>query len=149
MQAIVNFCAEEVERQGRGPIQVAWMVEAWMHAVSDWHRAFASERDGLLLDHITVLGSIVEKENKAGSWRKVNVRVGTRLCPNVAEVKDLMDRWAENLDSMTPEEAYKELMLIHPFVDGNGRVGKIVYNALKGTLDAPQMPPNFFNCANP
>jgi len=49
----------------------------------------------------------------------------------------------------TPAEAYREFQEIHPFRDGNGRVGKIVFNLLNGTLHDPQMPPNFFNCANP
>lgn len=144
-QAIVTFCAEEVERQGRGPVQVAWMVEAWMYAAARTFRGAEDPTRRLL----QMLGHLVERENNKETWRQFNVRVGRHVCPNVAEVPDLMVRWIRNLRAMTPEEAYKELMEIHPFVDGNGRVGKIVYNALKGTLDKPQMPPNFFNCANP
>ena len=45
---------------------------------------------------------------------------------------------------MTPEEAYKEFQIIHPFEDGNGRVGKIIYNKLKNSLDNPTFPPIFF-----
>lgn len=148
-QPIVQFCAEEVERQGRGPIQVAWMVDAWAIAIAEWPRR--SKEVGSLLALLIMLGNRVEKRNAEDSFRGVGVRVGTRICPNAHEVLDLMRGWARNVLSaeMTPEEAYKELMLIHPFVDGNGRVGKIVYNALRGSLDKPEMPPNFFNCANP
>lgn len=146
---IVQFCAEEVERQGRGPIQVAWMVDAWAVAMLEWQKR--STDVGPMLALIITLGSRVEKQNHADSFRTVGVRVGTQICPRPHEVLDLMRRWANNVlnTEMTPEEAYKELMHIHPFADGNGRVGKIVFNALKGTLDKPQMPPNFFNCANP
>jgi fido (protein-threonine AMPylation protein) len=47
------------------------------------------------------------------------------------------------------DAAYREFQTIHPFRDGNGRTGKILYNYLRGTLADPVMPPNFFNCANP
>jgi hypothetical protein len=43
---------------------------------------------------------------------------------------------------------YFEYEEIHPFQDGNGRTGKILYNYLKGTLDNPQLPPNFWNTVN-
>lgn len=145
-QLIVNFCAEEVERQGRGPIQVAWMVEAWMCAADRWFKARRySTLDRLIIE----LGNKVEHENPDDNWRQLNVRVGSRICPNVAEVPDLMDRWIENLVKMAPAEAYFEFEMIHPFADGNGRVGKIVFNSLCDSMSTPQMPPNFFNCANP
>jgi hypothetical protein len=44
---------------------------------------------------------------------------------------------------------YFEYEEIHPFRDGNGRTGKILFNYLKGTLDNPQMPPNFWGISNP
>jgi hypothetical protein len=146
---IVRFCAEEVCRQGRGPIQVSWMVDAWMAASEMWPGCMANVDN--LLQAIILLGAHVEERNPLENFRGVGVRVGNHVCPSPAEVPDLMRRWANNLlkAEITPEEAYKELMLIHPFVDGNGRVGKIVYNALRKTLNKPAMPPNFFNCANP
>lgn len=152
-QEIVTFCAEEVERQGRGPIQVAWMVEAWQEAMDygigpPLESATQLDREafqGLL----QLIGHLIEHQNPDQRWRQVNVRVGRHICPDVREVPDLMDKWTANLQTMTSEEAYKELLLIHPLADGNGRLGKIAYNMLRGTLDKPQMPPNFFNCANP
>jgi fido (protein-threonine AMPylation protein) len=44
---------------------------------------------------------------------------------------------------------YFEFEQIHPFKDGNGRTGKILYNYLCGTLDDPIMPPNFWGGNNP
>ncbi len=137
----IQYIAEEVERQSRGPIQVAWMCEAWEYAVDQ----ISIGADHPSIKDMQVLGKLVERNvNTGNSWRNVNVRVGMHIAPQHREVPDLMKRWHGNLDTMTPEEAYKEFELIHPFQDGNGRVGKIVYNWLKGTLDNPVMPPNFF-----
>lgn len=149
---IVKFCAEEVERQHRGPVQVAWMVEAWDYALS---------RTGLpesyripTLEEIMMLGKLVEHEVNTGiSWRNCNVGVGDHIAPQHRELSELMDRWYSVIPrsrgqntGMTPEEAYKEFELIHPFQDGNGRVGKIIYNWLRfyDGLIHPVLPPNFF-----
>jgi fido (protein-threonine AMPylation protein) len=50
---------------------------------------------------------------------------------------------------MTPDEAYLEFEEIHPFVDGNGRAGKIIFNWLADSLGDPKMPPNFWGIYNP
>lgn len=154
--AIVHFCAEEVERQQRGPIQVAWMVDAWEYARLEYGKAKSARRrvwGAPPLGHWVIqhAAHLIEHEaNTEGQWRSVGVRVGDRICPAVNELPGLMSRWSLNLTrGMGPDEAYKEFEMIHPFRDGNGRVGKIIYNWLRGTLDDPQMPPNFFGVANP
>lgn len=140
---VIQFCAEEVERQRRGPIQVWWMCEAWDYAGGAADDLPYGRLPSLI--QIQRLGKLVEHDANTGtSWRSCNVRVGLHVAPQYREVPDLMSRWCANLDAMTPAEAYKEFELIHPFQDGNGRVGKIIYNWLKGTLDDPVMPPNFF-----
>lgn len=138
---VIKYCAEEVKRQGRGAVEVYNMCDAW-------HYAMGSEWAAPLID-IALLGALVEPSRNGGSFRKVGVMVGDRICPPAEEVFDLMERYIDNLKRMAPAEAYKEFELIHPFVDGNGRVGKIIFNWCNGTLAAPVMPPNFWGIANP
>lgn len=49
-----------------------------------------------------------------------------------------------NQKNMTAEEFYIALMEIHPWDDGNGRVGELVYNFLNGTLGNPIHPPQSY-----
>ncbi len=151
VNAIVKFCAEEVERQQDVPLAVWHMFNAWMEAVTvyeNWKPRARSQVPGP--DFLILMGHMVRPEkNPRDSFRTCGVRVGGRICPLPNEVPKKIDRWLAYVDEMTPEEAYKEFQLIHPFRDGNGRVGKIIFNWLKGTLDNPQMPPNFFGCLNP
>jgi hypothetical protein len=53
------------------------------------------------------------------------------------------------LSQTAEDQFYYEYENIHPFRDGNGRSGKILYNYLLGALDAPILPPNFWNSSNP
>ena len=68
-----------------------------------------------------------------GKFRKVNVRVGSHVAPEHSQVSSLMKelllhRWVNPL--IQTEEAlidwYTDFETIHPFQDGNGRVGGIV-----------------------
>jgi hypothetical protein len=138
---IVRFCAEEVERQQDIPSAVAHMVNAWMDAMATETNLDAA---GLIR-----WGHLVRPEkNPSDSFRTCGVRVGSHIAPRPDEVPALIERWLENIPGMDAGEAYKEFQHIHPFRDGNGRVGKIVFNMLNGTLENPKMPPNYFGCIN-
>lgn len=68
----------------------------------------------------------------AGVWRKFDVQVGYRICPNWWMVPALMSGWiAENKNAHTEEEirqAHIAFEKVHPFGDGNGRVGRMILN---------------------
>ena len=49
----------------------------------------------------------------------------------------------------TADDAYLEFQRIHPFVDGNGRVGKILHNWLNDTLHDPILVKDYFGGGNP
>lgn len=145
VRKIVTYCSEEVRRQGRGPIQVGNMVDAWMYAVD------VLDEDSLPnTNTIIKLGNLVEPTvNSHVRFRNLNVRVGMHIAPDFSTVTAKMHRFCDHIEDMTAEEAYFEFEYIHPFQDGNGRVGKIIYNWKLGTLLDPHWPPNKWGISNP
>jgi fido (protein-threonine AMPylation protein) len=62
--------------------------------------------------------------------------------PSFDQVPRLLELLFEQRDAMAPLDFYREFELIHPFMDGNGRVGKILLNWLSHSLLNPFFPPS-------
>jgi hypothetical protein len=136
-----------VDRQQDGPKQVAWLVRAWTHAMDMYSPISAPAISDILLWGYLACPDM----NRTDRWRDVQVYVGDSIPPPPQELWDRMERWHDALPRMTPEEAYTEFERIHPFRDGNGRVGKIVLFWLRGELDRPDIDkvPNPWSISNP
>ena len=142
--SVIDYVREEVRRQGHdiealdGIERVGWMLDAWCYALRQKTLAGPTP---LSLDAVHI-GMLIEPYKNSRGMRRVAVRVGTRICPYAEEVPRLLGALFERRDSMSPLELYKEFEEIHPFVDGNGRTGKILLNWIGGTLLEPVFPPN-------
>lgn len=136
---VAYWAAQECTWQRSGAMSVAWMLDAWAYAMEHQY-------DDITDDDVLKLGALVEPDFNRNGIRMVGVRVGwsVKLSPEL--VPAALKSWiTEILDDMEPAEAFRQYEEIHPFVDGNGRSGSIIFNWLNGTLSAPIHPPNLWD----
>jgi hypothetical protein len=163
---IIKYCAEECKRQYSGNMSVYNLVDAWTEAIS-----FVELGRKVTLDMIERFGILVEPQKNKSGYRSIRIGVGNgiewieKAPPDrvIPQLKQLIESYYDGalawsykdnkplnpLANDQEDQFYYEYEEIHPFVDGNGRTGKIIYNYLKGTLLDPQMPPDFYGVGNP
>lgn len=91
----------------------------------------------ILLLHKMLISNI--RENIAGRFRNDNeyVRVGSHIAPNSKEVVSRLEKMLATYSAASHENIIKRIALLHltfeythPFVDGNGRIGRVINNYL-------------------
>lgn len=145
---IGSFVAIETRRQHDGPYDVGFMLHAWMSAVHD------KESDiELSLPMIIGWAKMIDPQANRGSmtFRTHPIFIGweERSAVNLDRQMEMWLGAVKDNYYAKADYAYKAFEEIHPFSDGNGRTGKIIFNWLNNTLRNPTWPINFWGIDNP
>ncbi len=115
--------------------------EAYEAAKEAWEYADAA-RDKLVHRTLTYIQLIHKKlmmglnPRIAGEWRRCDIIVGGHRCPFISATsarEDILKWWEEDFlmedaTELQIKQAHVRFEKIHPFEDGNGRTGRILYN---------------------
>lgn len=136
--SVVRFCSIECTLQISGESSVRWMIDAWLYAIDHSDKIPT-------VDDILALGSLIEPYENIHGFRRCGVQIGLDVKMDWENIPRQMVNLMENVSSLNPTEAFKEFETIHPFRDGNGRTGVLLYNWLSGTLKDLEWAPNLWN----
>ncbi len=142
---LTAWCSLECFWQKVGPLKVSYMMNAYLLLTP---RDQVGSLPYLTAERIMRLGHEVEPQlNPAVKFRETSVLVHASIAPNWQEVPRLIQQLLDAKDDVTPTEFFREFQEIHPFRDGNGRVGALLYNWLKGTYHPLklQLAPNLWD----
>lgn len=138
IKKVVEFCSEQCHRQGVGPLSVNDMFKAYDYLFG---YMASSHNTTVTVPLILRLGKYVEPNVNDGGHRKGPVFIKDVEMTNWTNVTHLLLQLCEAQDALSAEEFYWEFERIHPFYDGNGRVGAMLYNLKLNNLLWPVQPP--------
>lgn len=145
---IVKFCARECQLQMSGEMSVGWMIDAWLYAQAQaawqWHVDGPMYSRRPTVSDVLTIGRLCEPHDNLNGFRRCGVRIGQDIKIDWQVVPNQIDNLINHGTDLTPAEFFKEYEEIHPFEDGNGRSGQILFNWLNGTLNNPEWAPNFW-----
>lgn len=134
-------------------IEDVWDHESLVKARRAWDYLTTQKRLSTFVvqktHEILMEGKLAEEE--LGHWRRIGVKIGGRFGAHPIEIDDMMARWCVvsnwMLDApLTMREMAEEIRLlhvryekIHPFVDGNGRTGRLFLNWMRLQAGLPIM----------
>lgn len=163
---VVKFCSIEARLQMSGELSVGWMVEGMLYAQEvSGQKVYYT--DGYVGTKPTVtdvlnLGKLCEPHDNALGFRTCGVQIGPEVKMDWQDIPrqmvNLMEAVRDGAFDPRPvspgvsttrnngaNEFFKAYEEIHPFRDGNGRTGVILFNWLNGTLYKPVWANNFWN----
>lgn len=138
---MAHWASQECEWQGSGERSVGKLVSAVLHTIEDFYARGLPISERVIL----LIGAEVDPRNNVG-YRQQPVWVGRDEMLAWGKIPGQVADWVTHHELMSPTEAFKTFEEIHPFIDGNGHTGAILYNWLNGTLAPGELvfPPNVF-----
>ena len=115
------------------------MLRAWDFAT---HRAAKGSR--IQVVDILNIGMLVEPEVNKNGFRTVPVTIRGVTQVEASLVPHSIENLVRHQDDMPPEYFYHEFETVHPFADGNGRTGKILFNWLRNEMWGVEWPPSYW-----
>jgi len=111
-------------------------LEAWSFL---WHEQLLNVSSILECHRILMTGHL--KKEELGVFRSGNVFIGGRKAPLPITIQNLMDdflrphsdksfsnkKFQDKFSQIDALKRHREFEMIHPFWDGNGRIGRILY----------------------
>lgn len=95
-------------------------------------------------EYVERLGGLAEPDNR-GKYRVTPVTFASGgTAAKHQDVERLMFNLFEYGDALSVDEFTKQFLWIHPFNDGNGRTGWLLYNWRNNSLENPVKMPEYF-----
>lgn len=137
----IRFCAEECQRQDSGEMSVYRMCEAYAFVAH-------SPTFGWDMETMHHLAYLINDPDVPNGYRTTPIYfLDGELAVDAKLIESAMERLFDAIvdERITGLQVYKEFELIHPYLNGNGRLGAIVYNRYEGAMDHPKAPPEIFH----